>query len=252
MTPQTSINDIEVIDPIILSPIKNNVMKLQDLTIEEIEKELAARKANRKNDIEAYKKLVAENVMESLYKLTVLNQQISDAKTQVFLAFETILDMKANLYGVKEGQQTHSFSSEMGEITIGYRIHDGWDDTANTGIEKVKIFISGLANNEETANLVKMVLRLLQKDTKGNLKGSRVLELQKLAGDFNNPLFNEGVQIIADSFKPVRSVWFLEASLNKDGKKTPIPLNISAVDFSPGYSFNYNYEQHGTDSDQSN
>ncbi|WP_157849260.1 hypothetical protein [Flavobacterium sp. Root420] len=45
----------------------------------------------------------------------------------------------------------------------------------------------------------------MKKDAKGNLKGSRVLELQKLTKEFNIEEFTDGVEIIASSFKPVRS-----------------------------------------------
>ena len=101
-------------------------------------------------------------------------------------------------------------------------------------------FISSLANSPETESLVSIVFNLLKKDAKGNLKGSRVLELQKLTAQFNNEDFTDGVKIIAEAYKPVRSVWFIEATLiDNEGNKTPVPLNISSVDFSQGYQFNF-------------
>jgi hypothetical protein len=105
-----------------------------------------------------------------------------------------------------------------------------------------------LAKDKETAALVSIVFNLLKKDAKGNLKGSRVLELQKLTKDFNDEEFTDGVNIIADSYKPVKSVWFIEAALiNEDGSKTSIPLSMSSVEFSQGYTFNFN-----TDTDDQN
>ncbi|MNY63903.1 hypothetical protein D3C86_2009310 [compost metagenome] len=88
-----------------------------------------------------------------------------------------------------------------------------------------------------------MVFNLLKKDAKGNLKGSRVLELQKLTAKFNNEDFSDGVDIISKAYKPVRSVWFVEAALIDENKnKTPIPLSMSAVDFSKGYTFDFHNE----------
>ncbi|MGQ2119123.1 DUF3164 family protein, partial [Ornithobacterium rhinotracheale] len=68
----------------------------------------------------------------------------------------------------------------------GFRIIDGWDDTVTAGIDKVREFIASLAKDEATGKLVRAVNQLLKKDAKGNLKASRVLELTKLAEDFNN------------------------------------------------------------------
>ncbi|KQX14435.1 hypothetical protein ASC72_18945 [Flavobacterium sp. Root420] len=73
------------------------------------------------------------------------------------------------------------------------------------GIEKVQNYISSLSTSKGTPSLVKIVFNFLKKDAKGNLKGSRVLELQKLTKEFNIEEFTDGVEIIASSFKPVRS-----------------------------------------------
>jgi hypothetical protein len=69
---------------------------------------------------------------------------------------------------------------------------------------------------------------------KKTLKGERLtsVELQKLAAKRNNEDFSDGVDIISKTYKPVRSVWFVEASIIDETKnKTPIPLSMSSVDF---------------------
>lgn len=217
---------------------------LSNLTYDELQAELKRREEAKTNNREAYKQLVKEIVPKAIFKLATASEILSNAKTEAFKFFEDILELKASAYGIKEGQQTHTFSDENSEITIGYRINDGWDDTVNSGIAKVEKYISSLSNSPETAALVKMVFNLLKKDAKGNLKGSRVLELQKLTKEFNNAEFTDGVGIIAESYKPVRSVWFIEASLiDHNGTKTSIPLSISSVDFSEGYNFNFYSEK---------
>lgn len=205
---------------------------------------LAAQESKKDADRTAYKELVEQTVPKAIFKLAIASETLSNAKTEAFQYFEDILKIKADLYGIKAKQQTHTFSCETGEITIGYRINDGWDDTVNEGIAKVEKYISSLANNKETADLVDMVFNLLKKDAKGNLKGSRVLELQKLAAKRNNEDFTDGVDIISKAYKPVRSVWFVEAAvIDQNKNKTPIPLSMSAVDFSKGYKFQFYNEQ---------
>lgn len=217
-----------------------NTIDLSQLSEQELQDALAKKKNHKNEQREAYKDLVVETVPKAIFRLCHASEILSNAKTETFKFFEDILKLKASVYGIKEGQQTHTFSTDTGEITIGYRINDGWDDTVNSGIAKVEHFITSLSNSPETAALVKMVFNLLKKDAKGNLKGSRVLELQKLTKEFNNDEFTDGVNIIAESYKPIRSVWFIDANLiDENGNKTSIPLSISSVDFSEGYSFNF-------------
>jgi hypothetical protein len=213
---------------------------LTKFTPEQLKEALAKIDAKKDNDRNAYKELVEQTVPKAIFKLCTASEVLSNAKTEAFQFFEDILKLKADVYGIKEKQMSHTFSCDGGEIQIGYRITDGWDDTVNTGIAKVEKFISSLAKDNETSALVDMVFNLLKKDTKGNLKGSRVLELQKLTTKFNNEEFTDGVDIISQAYKPVRSVWFVEANLiDANKEKTPIPLSMSAVDFSKGYQFEF-------------
>lgn len=189
---------------------------------------------------EAYKELVNATVPEALYKLTSLSEQLSNVKRDIFQYFKDVLQLKNEVYGIKESQQSHTFSTDHAEITIGYRVTDGWDDTVSAGVEKVRTFLETLAKDANSAALVNTVFNLLKKDAKGNLKGSRVLELQKLTAEFNNDEFTDGVEIISKAYKPKRTAWFIEAySINEDGTKTNVPLSMSSADFPKGFEFDF-------------
>jgi len=227
------------------------VLDLSTFSAKELKEALAKKESSKEADRIAYKELVEQTVPKAIFKLCTASEILSNAKTEAFQYFEDILKLKADVYGIKEKQMTHTFSCERSEITIGYRINDGWDDTVNAGIAKVEKFISSLATDEKTGALVKIVFNLLKKDAKGNLKGSRVLELQKLTADFNDEEFTDGVDIISKSYSPRRSVWFVEAALiNDDGSKTSIPLSMSSVDFSKGYLFDFYNEKIEIDGDE--
>lgn len=220
-----------------------NVSDLSNYSTEQLRTALAKAESKKEEDRTAYKELVEQTVPKAISMLLQASELLSIAKTEAFKYFENVLKLKADVYGVKEKQMTHTFSYEKGEITIGYRVNDGWDDTVNAGIAKVEKFIASLAKDKETAALVGMVFNLLKKDAKGNLKSNRVLELQKLTKDFNNEEFTDGVDIISKAYKPKKSVWFCEASsIDDSGLKTPIPLSLSAVDFLEGYKFNFQNE----------
>ena len=221
-------------------------VNLKDLTPQQKKQLLDEALAEEKNakvkkneQREAYKQLVEETVPKAIFKLAYASETLSIAKKETFEFFEDVLTLKNEVYGLKEKQRSHTFSGENSEITIGYRIIDGWDDTVHAGIQKVNTFITSLGTDAKTAALVGVVMRLLKKDSNGNLKGSRVLELQKTVEEFKNDEFTDGVDIISKAFKPKRSSWFIEACIVEDGKKTPIPLNISSVEFAEGYKFDF-------------
>lgn len=229
------------------TPEEKPTIKLSDLSPQQI-KDLAKQAAelekeakNKKNqDREAYKILVEETVPKALSKLISVSEDLSKAKKETFEYFENILNMKNDVFGIKEKQRSHTFSYDGGEITIGYRVNDGWDDTVHAGVEKVMKFINSLSTDDKTATLVSMVFNLLKKDDKGNLKSNRVLELQKMTDKFDNVEFSDGVDIISKAFKPVRSSWFIEAyRVDDQGKKINIPLNMASVDFPEGYNFDF-------------
>ena len=223
-------------------------MDITKLSAADLKAELQRRESQKDADRTAYKELVEQTVPKAIFKLCTASEIMSNAKTEAFKMFEDALKLKAEVYGIKDKQMSHTFSDDKSEITIGYRITDGWDDTVNAGVAKVEKYISSLAKSPETASLVSIVFRLLKKDAKGNLKGSRVLELLQFAKEANDEELTDGVNIIADSYKPVKSVWFIDAALiGEDGKKTNIPLSMSSVDFSQGYQFNFNTEESDVD-----
>lgn len=244
----STINNIEVNEPIILNNMETETLKkqvkLEDLSPEEKKQLLAELEADQnlekqkvKDDRLAWKKLAEETVPNALFKLIVASEMLTNAKTDVFKYFENLINLKGEIFGKKEGQQSHTFSCETGEITIGYRINEGWDDTANSGIAKVEKYLESKAKDSESASLVKTIFNLLKKDAKGNLKANRVIELKRTADESGDAEFIDGVNIILNGHKKVRSVWYVEASIINDGKKTNIPLNISSVDFCTGYTF---------------
>jgi hypothetical protein len=243
------INNITVNNPIIMNAtLENKAIDLSIASAEQLKEALARLENKKETDREAYKALVLETVPKAMFQLCAASEVISAAKTKTFQFFEQVLDLKNQVYGLKEKQQSHTFSTGKEQITIGYRINEGWDDTVTAGIAKVEKYIGSLSKDKETASLVDMLFNLLKKDAKGNLKGSRVLELQKAAAKSNNEEFKDGVAIIASAYRPVRSSWFIEAELiNEDGSKTPVPLSMSSVGFSANYAFDFFSEKIPTD-----
>ncbi|MBI9065428.1 MAG: DUF3164 family protein [Marinilabiliaceae bacterium] len=212
----------------------------EEALLQKLQAKQAAEAANVKAEREIYKETVGKTVAETIKEMEVISSMLSRSKANVFNNFSALLEMKKELYGYKEGQQSHTFTNALGQsIEVGFRQIDGWDDTVDAGIAKVNEYIDSLATNEETGKLVKFIQNLLKKDAKGNLKANRVLELKNLAESVNSPLFTDGVQIIQEAYKPVRSAYFIEASYKDDtSKKCSVPLSITTVDFPEGFEVN--------------
>lgn len=213
---------------------------LKTLTIAEIKAELAKRESEKNGNREAYKALVIETVPKVFDEIMYASNLLTDLKGRVFNYFKDVMKLKAVAYEIKENQASHTFTDDKYSITIGYRQNEGWDDTVSAGIAKVNAFIQTLSVDENTAKLVETINSLLKKDAKGNLKANRVMELQKMTQNFNDADFTDGVEIIMKSYKPVRSCWFIEASvLEAEGKWATVPLSMSSVEFPAGFEFDF-------------
>lgn len=206
---------------------------INQLSVSELKEEIRRREQAKKDERKAYKNLVQQELPKNIELLKHLSQKIAEVKTEIFSNMTTLVEMKTAIFGVKSDQQSHTFSIDNGDtLKIGYRVIDAWDDTVNEGIAKVNEYISSLAKDEDTAKLVRLVNNLLKKDAKGNLRANRVVELRNLADELNSELFTDGVEIISQAYKPVRSAYFIDAyEIDSVGVKRGIPLSVSSVDF---------------------
>lgn len=188
-------------------------------------------KDERKQNLEMYNAMIDEQVSETIPELLEISEQLSTLKATVFSNFKTLLDMKKDVMKMtQDGQKSHTFTTSDGKsrIELGLYQLDNYKDTVNDGIAMIKEFIKGLAKDPETQSLVDMVLKLLSKDQKGNLKASRVLQLRQMADKINDDRFTEGVEIIMNSYAPIPSKQFIRAFIKgEDGEWLPIPLSIT-------------------------
>lgn len=201
--------------------------------MQELEQEQQASKQRIENEREKYKEIVYEAVQRNFEMLKSLSNSIQHVKRSVFNDFDSIIAMKEELYKVKEGQRSHTFSSENGNISIklGYRVRDHYDDTVGVGVAKVKEYLATLAKDDESAELVGALNDMLKPNKDGNLKPSRVLELRKWANKKQDPVFLDGVHIIENSYKPAMSCQFIEVRYKDEkGREHSLPLSISAFD----------------------
>jgi hypothetical protein len=214
---------------------KEKKVSLGDLTpqaraalIRELMKEQKENEEKIREQRIGYKDAVNKLIPKLFVQLKKCSEQLSDAKTRVYKELSGLVDKKSEVYNRDQDQYSHSFTTEDGIcIIIGYRMNDGWDDTADVGIQKVGDYIQSLGKDANSKKLVATVMRLLSKDSKGNLKASRVLQLKKLADDIGDPAFKDAIQIIQDAYRPVRSKQFVTCRYKDEtGQMKELALNI--------------------------
>lgn len=196
----------------------------------QLEAQEAAEKQKRLDDMNAYKDLVAGFCHRTKDRLLALSGQMRQHKDDVFRDVEAVIELKEALFNTKLDRHSNSFTADGITVSLGRRTNDGWDDTVDVGIAKVKDFLCGLAKDEDSGKLYTAVMQLLSKDKKGNLKASALLQLEKYAAEWNDPVFTEGVEIIRNAYTPVETCDFISVSYkDEDGKVHAIPLSLAAM-----------------------
>lgn len=197
------------------------------------EQERKQKMQERKDNREAYARLVDEQIETAIPELQSLSEQIATVKRTVFGNFKEVLRMKEEVMHMsrKGGQFSHTFTNSTStmRLTLGANTIDSYRDTAEDGIAMVKEYITSLAKDDETQLLVDTILRLLSKDQQGNLKASRVLQLKQMADQTGNERFIEGVQIIMEAYQPTTTKQYIRAEV-KDadtGAWRAIPLSVT-------------------------
>lgn len=183
-------------------------------------------------DRKAYKELVNSEIPALFVRLSAASDLLQQAKQAVFDGLKTLIELKNEAYGRGGDLKSHTFTTDTGTtITIGNRSGDGWDDTVDSGLEKVNVFLDSLAMDAKSKILLKAVRKLLAKDVKGNLQSSRVLQLKQLAEESGDAEFIDGVNIIHAAYRPVITREFVTC-MHKDEKGIvhQLPLDITACE----------------------
>ena len=176
--------------------------------------------------------MVDEEIEAAMPELRSVSEDIKTIKGRVIENFRAVIGIKRELLEMKEQEmpRSHTFTNSAGDkkITLGNYVTDGYRDTVEEGIAKVREYIESLASDEKSKALVGMVMRLLSRDSKGTLKASRIVQLRKIADETGAPEFMEGVRIIEESYQPAVSKTFVRAEY-KDaaGIWRQVPLGMT-------------------------
>ena len=190
---------------------------------------LAKQTENEKAERQRYKELASTEVEGLFVKMQNACKSLADVKVQLYNSLQAIIASKADAFGIKEGQKTHTITTLDGSkrITVGYRDVSDWDGTETAGIAKVQAHISSLAKDETSSQLVGLINNLLKPDKKGQLDPRRIMELKKHAEVSNSHEFTDGVNIIMQAYKIAKSKAILLVEERINGQWRNIELDFS-------------------------
>lgn len=192
-----------------------------------------ADEANLQRERQSYNSMRDEFVTRTFQSLKQLSDCMLEEKQTIFEESAELDTMQQRLFRVKLDRKSRTLTHSDGRISIkvGNRLNDGWDDTVEIGIEKVREYLATLATDEKSARLVAAITRLLAKDQKGTLKANKVLELEKMANESQDATFLEGLRIIKDAYRPVPTCQFVEVRYKDDNDvERALPLSMSAME----------------------
>ena len=198
---------------------------------EQAKKERIEAKRQQRKELQ---EMTDEVMNEAVGILRNCNEQLKEAKQKVMDTFTTLMELRkeVNEEAGKKEQDSYMFTNSEGtmRIRIGYNMNDNYLDQVEEGIAKVKAYLESLAKDDQSKELIALVLRLLARDQKGNLKASRVIQLGQIAEKSGNEEFQEGMRIIREAYRPTRSKLFVRCSLReKDQEWKDLPLGIGEV-----------------------
>lgn len=172
-------------------------------------------------------------INKTIKKLTPLSESIKKKKQEVLEEFSALQMLKAELLNIdgKDMPKSHTFTNKAGDrrVTVGVYETDAYDDTVEEGIAIVKGYIEGLAQDERSKQLVKMVMSLLARSANGALKASRVVRLHKLADESGDPRFIEGVRIIEAAYRPAISRTYIRCEVRTIDPETQVVKDWEAL-----------------------
>lgn len=225
-----------------------STISIKDLTpeqrqelVNEAKQEIKAAKEKRIADLKALDDLAAETLPGSIQILREASEYLERAKAKVFQDFDSYLKMKIATLGIKTNQQSHTITVDKESVKLGYRITDGYGENAAYGIAMVHKFLEGLGKDDNSKKILRAVMRLLQKNGKGDLDSKKVLELKQFAdAEFPESDLQRGVELIQAEYKPKLSKWFIEAYyVDNIGVERSIPLSMTSVDLPKDIDLTY-------------
>lgn len=193
-------------------------------------------KATQREEQKAAYKTLQDKTVETMVPILLAfqNQQVEIVE-RCFREFNALVELKNHLYKSKSRQDSHTFTHSDGQssLRIGYNVNLGFDGTETAGIEKVKEYLTSLAEGDEKRKVLSGLLNtFLKTDKDGKLNPTRIKELSDWKDKVKDEKFREGIEIILAAQVKTRSNeyvrgWCYIPGENPELPKRKVKLSIS-------------------------
>ena len=163
-------------------------------------------KAKRQQDVATLKELSNTFLTENIDALIIRQGEQEDLVATIFKNFDSILQLKAEVYGLEKlAQDSHTITNTNGDtsITIGYNVGITFDGSETAGVQKIMDYLTGISGDEENEDMKKMAetVKLLLKPSMKTkmLNPSKIIQLNQMRSTYNSPEFDEGMDIIVNA-----------------------------------------------------
>lgn len=210
---------------------------INEMTTEQLRALLSEREAHEKRALETAKKAyeqsrdqTVKDIMDDAKKLHGL---LAEFKKNVHEQMEKH-GLKLAEYGEIRSNSKGGFSLQSSDGLMRIRrrrdTEPQWDERSQKAIELIRDFLGDTIKKRDR-NLFEILMSFLQRNIKGELEYSRVMDLLTHEDKYDDPRWKEGLRLIKESFSSNFKGYGYEFQIKceKSGKWEAVSLNFSSL-----------------------
>ena len=210
--------------------------EIKDMTTQELEQMLQERKKKEKAELAKQKKIYEDKrnvtVNNAVSAAIELNQALQNFKKVVHQDMEEQAGFLSE-YGLiranSKGGFTITNSDNNMRVTRRRDTEPVWDERSAKAIELIKDFLGDAIKKRDT-KMYEILMSFLQRNEKGELEYSRVMDLYTHEDKFDDPRWKEGLRLMKESFSNHLKGFGYEFKIKgEDGKWQSVLLNFSSL-----------------------
>lgn len=200
----------------------------------QLEEQEKTEKKKRLENVEALKGMQDQFCASWLKRLFSFSEEQSRIVDLVFQDTAKLIALKSELYELDNDQGSHTFTARdgSGSIKVGYNMVIGFDGTSDIGVQKIQSYLSSLSKDDTNRGKIEKILNvLMQRNKKGELNPTRVMDLSNLKLEIDDEQFSEGVDIVVAAQFKTRTSSYVEGWMRRtddNGKEIKYQFRLTA------------------------
>ena len=234
-----NINEIEVKDYQILSPMENQVTPVKDISqmsANEIKAYLKKQQEKEQKALEKERKEYEQtrdaNIFKMLSTARALCKELSEFKQFCHINMEqnaVALEKYGKIRSNSKGGFSITNSDDTMKVTRRRDTEPVWDERSQKAVELIKDFLMDTIKKRDL-DMFEILMSFLERNSKGDLEYARVMDLYKHEDKFDDERWKEGLRLIKESFSNHLKGFAYQFSFKgEDGKWVKADLNFSSL-----------------------